>query len=163
PAAPPASPASPAPSAQAEQPTEETAPPPAPDQPKGRKASRGAGSDSARKPRPPRRKGPNLTPPPGAAPRPAGVPAHRITFAPGPDTLRRGINPVGVFDELRELGETRIETDPEAVPPLEELDPERCYMGWTITLETAADLDRIREVFLFLTEDSTVSIERPTE
>ena len=30
---------------------------------------------------------------------------YRITLTPGPDILRRGINPLGVFDELRELGD----------------------------------------------------------
>ena len=88
---------------------------------------------------------------------------YRITLTPGPDTLRRGINPLGTFDELRELGETRIETDMGAVPALDDLDPERCYLSWTITLETAVDVGQIREVFLFFTEDSTVTIERRAE
>ncbi len=34
------------------------------------------------------------------------VPVYQITLVPGPDVLRRGVNPLGVFDELRELGET---------------------------------------------------------
>ena len=89
-----------------------------------------------------------------------GLPSYRIHFTPGPDTFRRGITPTGTFEELAELGPIRIETDPEAVPPLHEIDPERCYLGWTIHLETSAELDRIREVFLFFTEDSTVTIER---
>jgi two-component system chemotaxis sensor kinase CheA len=85
---------------------------------------------------------------------------YRITFKPGPEVLRRGVNPLGVLDELRELGPTRVSTDPDTVPPLEEMDPERCYLTWTIEVDTDAARDRVDDVFLFLADDSTISIER---
>ncbi len=91
---------------------------------------------------------------------PAAGSYYRITLKPGPDILRRGINLLGILDELRELGPTRIETDPDLVPPLEEMDPERCYLVWTIEVETEAAPDRLDDVFLFLADDSTVTIER---
>lgn len=175
PAAAPAPPASPPPGPKAlgDRPVEGEPAPSAPEASRGRKAPPPGGSAPARKPRAPRKKAPKLDlapgggrggqPPPSAPARPDGRRVYRITLAPGPETLRRGINPVGVFDELRELGETRIETDPEAVPPLEDLDPERCYLTWTMLLETAADPGQVREVFLFVNEDSTVSIEAQTE
>ena len=78
---------------------------------------------------------------------------------PGPEILRRGINPLGVLDELRELGKTTVATDPGVVPPLETLDPERCYLTWTITVKTTAEPERLDEAFLFFAEDSTVRIE----
>ena len=138
-----------------------------PDPPKARKASRSGGSDGSPKPRASRKKLPKTGSPlevGGTAPAPpGGGRAYRIHLIPGPDTLRRGINPLGAFDELAELGPTRIETDPEAVPILDDLDPERCYLSWTIHLETAADVGQIREVFLFFSEDSTVAIDRRGE
>ena len=85
---------------------------------------------------------------------------YRITLSPGPEILRRGINPLGVFDELRELGATTVNTDLEQVPPLDEIDPERCYLNWTIHVRTNAEPDRLNEVFLFFTEDSSVIIEQ---
>ena len=85
---------------------------------------------------------------------------YRISLKPGQDTLRRGINPLGLLDELRELGPTRVVTNPDVVPPLEEMDPERCYLGWLIDVETDATPDRLDEVFLFIAEDSTILIER---
>ena len=93
--------------------------------------------------------------------RPAGrirpeLKVYRVTLTPGPDVLRRGINPLGVLDELRELGETSIVTDPDAVPPLDQIDPERCYLSWTITVKTDASPERLNEAFLFFAEDSTV-------
>ncbi len=40
------------------------------------------------------------------------------------------------------------------------MDPERCYLVWTIEVETEATPDRLDDVFLFLAEDSTITIER---
>jgi two-component system chemotaxis sensor kinase CheA len=99
-------------------------------------------------------------PPPVALETPASGPHYfRVQFAPGPDLLRRGVNPLGVLDELRDLGDCRVIPDIDAVPPLEELDPERCYLTWTIELETNAALDRLDDVFLFVADDSRVTIE----
>jgi two-component system, chemotaxis family, sensor kinase CheA len=105
--------------------------------------------------------------PPGAPPSPyqaegAGgrLKEYRITLVPGPEILRRGINPLGVFDELRELGEVTIATDPDLVPSLDRIDPEQCYLIWTILVRTEAEPDRLNEVFLFFTEDSILTIER---
>ncbi len=50
--------------------------------------------------------------------------------------------------------------DPQAVPLLDELDPERCYLTWKITVQTAADPERLRDVFLFVSEDCTVGVVR---
>ncbi|WP_250846798.1 chemotaxis protein CheA [Aquisphaera insulae] len=98
---------------------------------------------------------PEATPAPAAEGRVVG---YRIQLTPGPDTMRRGVNPLGVLDELRELGQTTITTDPDAVPVLDEIDPERCYLSWTIDVETDADAERLRDVFLFVTQDCTVAI-----
>ncbi len=92
----------------------------------------------------------------------SGVGYYRITLKPGPEILRRGVNPLGVLDELRELGPTRVATDPNLVPPLEEMDPERCYLVWTIEVETDATPDRLDDVFLFVADDSSVTIEKRT-
>ena len=138
----------------------------------GRKTSKLGGNEPASRPRSPRKKSSKERARSGSPP---GVPAgsaagpkdrtgelkdYRITLTPGPDILRRGINPLGVFDELRELGQVTISTDPGVVPSLDLLDPERCYLSWTITVQTSAEPDRLHEVFLFFTEDSTVTIER---
>jgi two-component system chemotaxis sensor kinase CheA len=101
-------------------------------------------------------------PPSASPPEPDGSGrfVYRITLKPGANTLRRGINPLGVLDELRDLGMARITTDPQVVPPLAEIDPERCYLVWEIEVETDAGPDRLDDVFLFIAEDSTITIER---
>src|SRR5262249_26389315 len=59
-----------------------------------------------------------------------------------------------------ELGKTRITTDPELIPTLDEIDPERCYLVWEIELESDAAPERLEDVFLFIAEDSEVRIQR---
>ena len=49
-----------------------------------------------------------------------------------------------------ELGELETRPTWHPVPPLAELDPERCYVAWEIVLRTPASLDAIRDVFIFV-------------
>ncbi len=95
----------------------------------------------------------------GAAADP-GLVRYRIEFSPNPDLLRRGVNPLGMLDELRELGQAEITPNLDRMPPLDELTPEDLHLGWTIELATSASRDRIEEVFLFLDEPGQVVIER---
>ncbi|MDG3007150.1 chemotaxis protein CheA [Paludisphaera mucosa] len=85
---------------------------------------------------------------------------YRIRFAPGPDVLKRGVNLLGVFDELRELGTLDVQADVEAVPTLDSFDPESCYLSWTCTLRTEVEPERLDDVFLFVFEDGAIGVER---
>ncbi len=85
---------------------------------------------------------------------------YRIRFAPGPDVLKRGVNLLGVFDELRELGTLDVRADVAAVPPLDDLDPERNHLSWTCELQTGVEPERLDDVFLFVAEDGAIEVER---
>ena len=74
--------------------------------------------------------------------------------------LLNGTNPLLLLRELRELGELRIELDTAAIPPLGEIDPERCYLAWDMVLTTAAAPEAIRDVFIFVEDDCELTIER---
>jgi two-component system chemotaxis sensor kinase CheA len=153
----PTAPAPPAETAPAPQPPDSAATDPAPAKPS---RARKGGGEAKSKPRASRAKK-AAEPAPQDSQTPSSGPGfYRITLKPGPEILRRGVNPLGVLDELRELGPTRVATDPALVPILEEMDPERCYLVWTIEVETDATPDRLDDVFLFVAEDSTVTIER---
>lgn len=89
-----------------------------------------------------------------------GEALYRIRFAPGPDVLKRGVNLLGVFDELRELGTLEVRADVEAVPALDDFDPERNYLSWTCSLRTAVEPERLDDVFLFVAEDGAIGVER---
>ena len=74
-----------------------------------------------------------------------------IRFQPGPDVLRRGLNPLLALREMAELGRiTHLHMDSSALPPLAEMDPETSYLAWTLRLESDRPEARIREVFDFL-------------
>lgn len=83
----------------------------------------------------------------------------RICFRPNPELMICGGNPVLLFRDLRALGECRVLAHTEAVPALDEIRPNICYLWWTITLQTDADRNAILDVFLFVEDGSTLEIE----
>jgi two-component system chemotaxis sensor kinase CheA len=84
---------------------------------------------------------------------------YRIRFRPLPEIFRRGINPAGLLRELARLGDCRVVAQIDAIPPLAELDPELCYLYWDIILTTDVGANAIRDVFIFVEDDSEVTIE----
>jgi two-component system chemotaxis sensor kinase CheA len=88
---------------------------------------------------------------------------YRIRFRPPADIFLRGINPLALLRELAELGECRITIRTGAVPPLEELDPELCYLWWDIVLTTPAGVNAIRDVFIFVEDDCELRIQAVEE
>lgn len=83
---------------------------------------------------------------------------YRVVFTPGPGVLREGTNPVGFLDELRELGDLRVIARVDGLPPLDDLDPQECYLAWEADLTTTAERARIDEVFLFLEDPHQVAV-----
>ena len=83
----------------------------------------------------------------------------RIRFRPGPDVLLNGTNPLLLLRELQELGSLRTVVDTSAIPPLREIDPERCYVVWEMVLTTHAEPEAIRDVFIFIEDSSELTIE----
>ncbi|SIT20186.1 Hpt domain-containing protein, partial [Insolitispirillum peregrinum] len=75
-----------------------------------------------------------------------------------PQTMVFGTNPLGLLDELRALGECIVVALPEAIPSLEYLDPLCCYLEWDIFLSTLHPKTAIEDVFLFVMDDSEISI-----
>ncbi len=82
-----------------------------------------------------------------------------IHFAPGPDFLLNGSNPLLLFSELRQLGGLSVRASMEMIPPLEELNPERCYITWEMVLAAAADRDAVRDVFIFVEDSCELGID----
>ena len=85
--------------------------------------------------------------------------SYQITLKPHANIFRKGIDPLGFLDELRDLGDARIQALADGVPPLEAIDPTDCHLSWTIDLETTADREALAEVFLFLDEPGQVTIQ----
>ena len=89
----------------------------------------------------------------------AKVCAWRVRFAPGPDMMLNGTNPLLLLNELRQLGGLSVRASMASVPPLAELDPERCYVTWEMVLATSAGRDAIRDVFIFVADSCELTIE----
>jgi two-component system chemotaxis sensor kinase CheA len=83
---------------------------------------------------------------------------YRIALTPHQDAFRKGINPLGMLDELRELGTAQVSANCERVPALSTLDPRDCHLAWAIELKTRVSPARLDEVFLFLDEPGQVAI-----
>ncbi|MFW6324738.1 MAG: Hpt domain-containing protein, partial [Desulfovibrionales bacterium] len=77
----------------------------------------------------------------------------RIRFVPDADIFCNGTNPLALVEELVELGDASVVTSLDKVPPIHEIDPEKCYASFDIILDTHADENAIRDVFIFV-EDS---------
>jgi two-component system chemotaxis sensor kinase CheA len=82
-----------------------------------------------------------------------------IHFRPGPGLLLNGTNPLLLLRELKELGELEVIVDMAGMPPLVEMDPERCYVAWDMVLRTAAAREAIRDVFIFVEDDCELRVE----
>ncbi|WP_226636619.1 chemotaxis protein CheA [Novosphingobium profundi] len=102
--------------------------------------------------------------PPAAQP----MPAANATAAPGgwhivfrlpAEAMANGTNPLILLDEMRELGDAEVHVLTDTVPPLDELDPTLCYLGWDVTLKGAATREDIEDVFIFVMDDMDLSIE----
>ena len=83
----------------------------------------------------------------------------RIHFAPGPDMVRSGSDPLLLLRELGQMGPMVAEASMAAVPPLAELDCERCYVSWEIRLATGAGENAIRDVFIFVEDLCELAVE----
>jgi two-component system chemotaxis sensor kinase CheA len=99
-----------------------------------------------------------------AAPAPEGensgaARAWRIRFRPSRDVLLNGTNPLLLLRELRQLGLLEVRLDGSELPPLAEIEPERCYLAWDMLLNTGAAREAIRDVFIFVEDESELSIE----
>lgn len=81
-----------------------------------------------------------------------------IHFRPERELYHRGLTPEHILGELTELGECRIRMLTDVVPPLDELDPELCYLGWEVELTTTAEFAAVQEAFMYLGDGSSVEI-----
>jgi two-component system, chemotaxis family, sensor kinase CheA len=80
----------------------------------------------------------------------------------GTDVLTSGMDPMAFLRYLNTFGSIRglvvIDDD---LPPIEELDPEKCYLGFEIAFSTSAPRERIEGAFDFVREDCALRMVPP--
>lgn len=101
--------------------------------------------------------------PAATAPTPAeacsGARRLSVRFLPGRELLHQGLDPVLLIRDLIELDEScQIHPELSGLPALSELDPELCYLGWTIELTSDRSDDEIRDLFAFAEDCSEIEI-----
>lgn len=83
----------------------------------------------------------------------------RIEMRPHIDMLRTGNEPFRMFRELRNVvGEEylNVEAHLENLPEFTSINPEECYIYWTLTINTPANIDYIRAVFEWVEDDCDI-------
>ena len=97
---------------------------------------------------------------PSVSANPGSSPAWQIRFRLPENALVLGANPLLLLDELRELGPCEVTVTTDAVPTLEAIDPEVCYLGWHVLLMADRPRQAIDDVFMFLSESMELSVEQ---
>ena len=88
--------------------------------------------------------------------------AWHISVRFGQNVLRGGMDPLSFIRYLGTLGEIlAIETVPDAMPVAADMDPESCYLGFEIRLQTRASKADIERVFDFCRDDCELRILPP--
>jgi two-component system chemotaxis sensor kinase CheA len=83
---------------------------------------------------------------------------YLIQFEPYPGLFAKANEPVVLLRELKRLGQVTIIPDLSRIPTLSQLDPAAAYLSWAVTLETAASLSEVQEVFAFVEGDCRLDI-----
>ena len=98
---------------------------------------------------------------------PSQKPAWYISVRPSGDAFANGGEPLLLLRELVRMGGIKVELDGSALPPIDELDVNRAYLGWSLEMPAEVAKDDIEAVFEFvdgwqveITQDATRS---PTE
>jgi two-component system chemotaxis sensor kinase CheA len=88
--------------------------------------------------------------------------AWHLSLRFGPDVLRDGMDPLSFIRYLGQIGRiVGIVTLADGIPAAEQMDPETCYLGFEIALETEADKTAIEGVFEFVQDACTLHILPP--
>ncbi|MDK4717458.1 chemotaxis protein CheA [Rhizobium sp. CNPSo 4039] len=87
-----------------------------------------------------------------------GAKTWHLKFSLSANSMINGTNPLGLLDELRELGECRVEADIDTIPLLADLEPRDLHIGWTVHLTTEKPRSHIEDVFIFVMDDMTMEL-----
>jgi two-component system chemotaxis sensor kinase CheA len=90
---------------------------------------------------------------------PAPGQVYRIRLKPSQGIYTTGNNPEFLLEDLKALGSTMVFAHVEDVPPLRELDAQNCHVWWDILLTTDVPESCIRDVFIFVEDECSYSVQ----
>ncbi|PZU21765.1 MAG: chemotaxis protein CheA [Shinella sp.] len=94
----------------------------------------------------------------GEQKKPAGRKRYTLLFRLPVNAMANGTNPLGLLDELRELGDCKVIADRASIPPLDKLVPANLHVGWRVELVTERPRSDIDDVFIFVMDDMELSV-----
>jgi two-component system, chemotaxis family, sensor kinase CheA len=83
-----------------------------------------------------------------------------IYFQPETNIFNNGTNPLLLLSELTGMGNSRVVPHLRLPTQAEQIRPNECITYWDIFLETAADENQIRDVFVFVEGNSVIQIKQ---
>jgi two-component system, chemotaxis family, sensor kinase CheA len=84
---------------------------------------------------------------------------YRIRFSLPANAMANGTNPLGLLDELAELGTCRIRADKSDIPSLDMLVATDLHVRWDLDLVTDKPRSDIEDVFIFVMDEMQLEIE----
>lgn len=84
---------------------------------------------------------------------------YRIRFKPAAEIFLHGTNPLNLLDELQSLGDCHVTAHPQDIPDFEIMNVEHCYVSWDIILATSLGINAIKDIFIFVEDESEIKIE----
>jgi two-component system, chemotaxis family, sensor kinase CheA len=85
---------------------------------------------------------------------------YYIHFKPGAEILANGTNPLFLVEDFKALGDYLALPSFDQLPPLSELEAEKCYVSWEIILSTREEVEKIYEIFIFAEDSCTLDIQK---
>lgn len=82
----------------------------------------------------------------------------RIGFRPFPHLFKTGNDPLRLLRALAGVGKLAVSADISHLPAFGDLDPESCYLGWDLTLDSDVGRETIGEVFEWVEGDCDLVI-----
>lgn len=83
---------------------------------------------------------------------------YQIDFKPLPHLFKTGNEPLYMLSELSELGDLETHAFCDAIPEIDDFNPEDCYLSWRLYLTTSHPESAIKEVFEWVEDDAEITI-----
>lgn len=88
------------------------------------------------------------------------VTTWQIDFSLPANSMANGTNPLGLLNELADLGDCVIAANTSAIPALDHIDPTSLYVSWSVTLTTDQPRSAIDDVFIFVMDDMAIDVKK---
>lgn len=88
------------------------------------------------------------------------IDTYYICFKPHSEIFDNGTNPLFIIDELTSSGEFICIPRLNKIPEFNKLEPTRCYVWWEIFIATNKSSEEIHDAFMFVEEDSDITIQK---